>query len=480
MTSFNNLQSFINALQEQGQLHLVQTETDPHLEIAEITDRVTKKEGPALLFAHPKGSKIPLAINLFGSHERIKLALGVLDYAEIANRISEFLNPPSPSSLIEKLEMIPKLMEMSRFPPKLIKKAPCQQIVVDDPSFETLPILKCWPKDGGPYITFPLVITKDLETRQRNVGCYRMQIYDSKTCGMHWQIHKDAAKQFRKYKEAGKRMDVAIALGADPATLFAAVCPLPHHVDEILFSGFLRKAPVEMVKGLSVDLEVPAESEIILEGYVDPAESRLEGPFGDHTGFYSLPEDYPVFHLTGITHRSNPVYLTTIVGKPPQEDAYLGKAVERIFLPMIKTLLPEIVDMNFPVEAVFHNCVIVSIKKSYPGHAKKIIHALWGLGQLMYTRTVVVVDDKIDVQNLREVAWWVFNCFDPPRSFVVAEGPLDALDHASNFPKYGMKIGLDATRPWPEEGRTRPWPDSIEMDAQVMDLVSRRWRDYGF
>lgn len=476
---FQNLRTFLDTLEKKGWLHRVQTPVDPILEIAEVTDRVTKSGGKALLFEQPKGSRFPVVMNLFGSPQRIQLALGVNSYEEIAQRISEFLQPPSPSGFMEKVQLIPKLLEMNRFPPKTVKSAPCQEVIMQKPTLETLPILRCWPEDGGRTITFPLVITKDPETGKRNVGCYRMQVYDSTTTGMHWQIHKDATKHFRKYQELGKRMEVAIAIGADPATLFSAVCPLPPDLDEILFSGFLRKAPVEMVKAKTIDIEVPAESEIILEGYVDPQERRDEGPFGDHTGFYSLVEPYPVFHLTGITHRQNPIYLSTLVGKPPQEDAYLGKAIERVFVPIIRTVFPEVVDLNFPVEGVFHNCVIVSIKKAYPGHGKKIIHGLWGLGQLMYTRVIVVVDHSIDVQNLSELSWWVFNCFDPPRSFVLADGPLDALDHASNFEKYGTKFGVDCTPPWPEEGRTRPWPLDIRMDKGVVDLVTRRWKEYG-
>lgn len=477
---FDNLRQYLEALEKEKLLHRIAVETDPALEIPEIVDRVSKAGGPALLFDRPKGSNIPLAINLFGSPRRIELALGVKGYGEIADRIAEFLNPPSPSSLMEKIELIPKLMEMNKFLPKSVKKGACQEVVVEKPSLDLLPVLKCWPQDGGRYITFPLVITRDPETGKRNVGCYRMQVYDSNTTGMHWQIHKDGAKHFRKYKALGKRMEVAVALGGDPAALFAAVCPLPPELDEMLFAGFLRKSPVEMVKASTVDLEVPAESEIVLEGYVDPAETRVEGPFGDHTGFYSLAEPYPVFHLTAMTHRKNPVYLATLVGKPPQEDAYLGKAIERIFLPMIRMVLPEIADMNFPVEGVFHNCVIVSIRKAYPGHAKKVIHALWGMGQLMYTRTIIVVDHGIDAQNVGEVAWWALNCFDPPRSFVLSEGPLDALDHASNQEKYGTKFGIDCTKPWPEEGRTRPWPDDIRMDPGIVEQVTRRWRDFGF
>lgn len=480
MRRFEFLGEFLEALQKRGWLHRVKAAVDPVLEMAEITDRITKSGGPALLFERPIGSPFPVAINLFGSPERIKLALGIEDYEEVASRISEFLTPPSPSTLVEKLELLPRLIEMSRFPPRVVKSAPCQEVVEENPSLDLLPIMKCWPEDGGRYITFPLVITKDPETGKRNVGCYRMQLYDSRTTGMHWQVHKDAARHFRKYRELGKRMEVAVAFGADPATLFAAVCPLPPSVDELLFSGFLRRSPVDLVKGKTVSLEVPAQAEIVLEGYVDPDELRVEGPFGDHTGFYSLPEPYPVFHLTAVTRRKHPVYLSTIVGKPPQEDAFLGKAIERIFLPMIRTVLPEIIDMNFPAEGVFHNCVIVSIKKAYPGHAKKVMHGLWGLGQLMYTRLVVVVDHTLDVQNLSEVAWWVLNCFDPPRSLLLSQGPLDALDHASNQEKYGTKLGFDCTRPWPEEGRTRPWPRDIRMSEEIAEKVTHRWKEYGF
>ncbi|MCL5055553.1 MAG: menaquinone biosynthesis decarboxylase [Firmicutes bacterium] len=471
---FQNLGQFIEALDQKGWLAKIKTECDPVLEIAEIAVQTVKKEGRALLFENPKGSKIPLAVNLFGAHNRLLLALGVGSYEEVAQRIKEFLTPPSPATLIEKIELLPKLMEINRFLPKKVKKGVCQEIIVENPSLDLLPVLKCWPRDAGKYITFPLVITKDPETGIRNVGCYRMQVHDSKTTGMHWQIHKDATHHFWKYREKKKRMEAAIAIGADPATLFAAVSPLPPGIDELLFSGFLRKSPVEVVKGLTVDLEVPAEAEIVLEGYVDPEEEKLEGPFGDHTGFYSLPEPYPVFHLTGMTHRKNPIYLSAVVGKPPQEDAYFGKAIERIFLPLIQIFYPEICDMNFPVEGVFTNCAIVSIKKSFPGHGKKIIHGLWGLGQIMWTRFIIVVDHTIDIQNLSETAWWVFTTFDPEKNLIISDGPLDALDHASNFEKYGKKLGLDCTKPWREEGRTRPWPEEINQDPEVVEKVKEK------
>lgn len=482
LMTYRDLHEFIAALEERGMLKRVRAEVDPVLEISEIVDRVSKRRGPALLFENVKGSEFPIAANLFGSYERMKLALGVDRFESIGESLAELLMPEIPSSIKEKLSSLAKIKDALSFPPKLVKRAPCQEVVLEgeEASLEKLPILKTWPLDGGRYITLPLVFTKDPATGKRNVGMYRMQVYDARTTGMHWQIHKHGAEHFRRAKEQGQRLEVAVALGADPATIFSAIAPLPEGFDELLFAGFLRKRGVELVKCRTVDLEVPAWAEFVIEGYVDPAEERLEGPFGDHTGYYSMPDYFPVFHVTCITHRRDAIYPATVVGKPPMEDAYFGKAVERIFLPLIKMQLPEIVDINLPVEAVFHNLAIVSIKKRYPGHAKKVMFALWGLGQMMFTKAIVVVDDDVDVHNASEVLWAVSSSVDPARDVVIIPGtPTDTLDHAPSLPNYGSKLGIDATRKWKEEGYPREWPPSVEMSEEVKRLVDRRWDEYG-
>jgi 4-hydroxy-3-polyprenylbenzoate decarboxylase len=353
-------------------------------------------------------------------------------------------------------------------------------VVDTSPSLYDLPVLKCWPEDGGRFITLPLVFTRDPVTGRRNAGMYRMQVYDEKTTGMHWHLHHDGAENYRRNQSQKKRMDVAVALGGDPATIYSATAPLPKDIDEMLFAGFLRKEPVEMVPCKTVDLEVPAHAEIILEGYVDPEETRTEGPFGDHTGYYSLSDEYPVFHLTCMTHRRDPIYPATIVGKPPMEDCYMAKATERIFLPLMQMLVPEVVDINLPLEGVFHNCILISIRKRYPGQAKKVISSVWGMGQMMFTKFVVVVDETVNVQNVSEVMWKVFNNVDPRRDTVIVDGPLDALDHSSPLPHYGSKLGIDATKKWPSEGHNREWPNDIVMDPAVRERVDRRWKELGF
>jgi 4-hydroxy-3-polyprenylbenzoate decarboxylase len=353
-------------------------------------------------------------------------------------------------------------------------------VIEEDPDLSTLPVLKCWPGDAGRFITLPLVITKDPETHIQNMGMYRLQVYDKNTTGMHWHLHKDGREIYDKYKKIGGRMPVSVALGCDPAITYSATAPLPKMIDEMMFAGYLRKAPVKLVKSITNDLYVPADAEFIIEGYVDVNEDlKLEGPFGDHTGYYSLADYYPVFHVTCITHKKNAVYPTTIVGKPPMEDCYMGKATERIFLPLLKMQHPEIIDFNFPLEGVFHNCVIVSIKKRFPGHAKKVMNSLWGMGQMMYTKMIIVVDENVSPQDLSTVAWKVFNNIDAKRDVVISEGPLDALDHASNLPHYGHRMGIDATKKWPSEGHDREWPDDIEMTEEIKELVSRRWAEYG-
>jgi len=477
--AYNDLRAFIGDLEKRGLLKRIKTETDPVLEITEISDRMVKSGGPALYFENVRGYKLPVVTNLFGTLERMKLALGVDDLEQIGMEMMEFIQPSElPVTFMDRLKALPKLAQLASFIPKEVNSGPCKEVVLDDnPSLAGLPVLKCWPEDGGAYITLPLVFTKDPRTGQRNVGMYRMQVYDERTTGMHWHIHKDAAGHCRN--QAGK-MPVAVALGADPAVIYAATAPLPAGIDEMLFAGFLRKEPVQLVKCETVDLEVPANAEIILEGYVDPQEKRLEGPFGDHTGYYSLADQYPVFHLTCVTSRKDPVYPATIVGRPPMEDAFIGKATERIFLPLLRLLVPELVDMNLPPEGVFHNCVIVSIEKSYPGQAQKVMSALWGFGLMMLAKLIIVVDAGVDVQNISEVMWRVFNNIDAKRDVVIVEGPLDALDHASPLPHLGAKMGIDATTKWPSEGHLREWPGDVVMSERMKNLVDGKWREYGF
>ncbi|HHV62583.1 MAG TPA: menaquinone biosynthesis decarboxylase [Firmicutes bacterium] len=477
--SYRDLGEFIECLDSRGLLKRIRVPVDPVLEITEITSRVCRKGGPALLFENVKGSNYPVLTNAFGSYERMKLALGVESLDAIGDEIIKLLDIPKMDGFMSRLKALPALKKIADAFPRTVKSAPCQEVIENEPDLSTLPILKCWPGDGGRFITLPLVFTKDPVTGRQNVGMYRMQVYDSRTTGMHWHVHKDGARHFEIYKSQGKRMEVAVAIGCDPATVYAATAPLPYGIDEILFSGFLRHEPVEMVKCKTIDIEVPAHAEFVLEGYVDPLELRLEGPFGDHTGYYSAPDHYPVFHVTTITRKRFPVYSATIVGRPPMEDCFIAKATERIFLPLIRLQLPEIVDMNLPIEGVFHNCAIVSIKKTYPGQAKKVMHALWGLGQMMYTKLIIVVDHDVDVHDLSYVMWKVFNNIDARRDVVLVEGPLDILDHASPQPRYGSKMGIDATKKLPEEGHPREWPDEIRMAPEIKKLVDERWNEYG-
>lgn len=476
--AYKDLQDFIKTLEDKKMLKRIKAEVNSELEITEITDRVVKSDGPALLFEKVMGSPYPVLINAFGSFERMNLALEVEKLDDIARDIGSFMDMSSYLGLINKIKSVPKLARLMKVFPRKVDRAPCQE-VVEEPDLSRLPVLKCWPGDGGRFFTLPLVITKDPDTGLQNMGMYRLQVYDEKTTGMHWHLHKDGREIYEKYKKAGGRMPVSVAIGGDPALIYAATAPLPKEIDETLFAGFLRKAPVELVKCRTNELFVPAHAEFILEGYVDVDEMREEGPFGDHTGYYSLKDSYPVFHVTCLTRKKNPVYPATVVGKPPMEDCYLGKATERIFLPLLKIQVPEIIDMNFPLEGVFHNCVIVSIKKRYPGQARKVMHALWGMGQMMYTKLIIVVDEGVSPQDISTVAWKVFNNIDAERDVVIVEGPLDALDHASPLPHYGHKMGIDATKKWPSEGHTREWPDDIEMSSEIKDLVSRRWREYG-
>jgi 4-hydroxy-3-polyprenylbenzoate decarboxylase len=479
--AYRDLREFIRALEEKGELKRISVEVDPHLEITEFADRAVKQGGPALLFEKPKGFQIPVLINSFASMRKMQIALEVDSVEEVARRISEYLEMRMPEGLIGKLKMLPKLAEMGSFFPRTVTKGPCQEIVrADKFSLFDYPILQCWPEDGGRFITLPLVFTRNPETGKRNCGMYRLQVFDDRTTGMHWQTQKQGAEHYRRMQHQGrKRMEVAVAIGADPATMYSAILPLPPDLDEMMIAGFLRQSPVEMVKCQTCELEVPANAEIVLEGYVELGELRREGPFGDHTGFYSLADDYPVFHVTCVTQRKDPIYATTIVGPPPMEDYYMGKAIERIFLPLMRLQLPEIRDMSMPAEGVFHNLMLVSMRKSYPGHARKVMHSIWGLGQAMFTKCIVVVDEDVDVQKPREVLWKALNNIDPQRDIEFALGPVDTLDHASRLPDFGSKMGVDATRKWKQEGFTRPWPGVIEMSAEVKRRVDELWRQAG-
>lgn len=447
---YKDLKSYLKALKERELLTEISVEVDPELEITEIADRVSKTYGNALLFNNVKGSKFPLVINAMGTYERLNLGLGVKNLDEIAHQIEDYMNVSTYVTLMGKIKSIPKLAPLPFIFPRKVKTAPCQE-VISEPDLDALPIIKCWPDDGGKYITLPLVFTKDPESGQQNVGMYRMQVYDKKTTGMHWHLHKDGKEIYEKYRKLGKRMPVSVALGCDPTVIYAATAPLPKMIDEMIFAGYLKKRPVELVKCVSNDIFVPAQAEFILEGYVDLEEKRLEGPFGDHTGYYSLADMYPVFHLEKITHRKDAVYPTTIVGKPPMEDCYLGKATERIFLPLMKIQTPEIIDMDLPLEGVFHNCVIVSMKKAFPRHANKLLYALWGLGQMMYQKMIIVVDDTVDVHDYSAVAKAVQKNVIDPSHLIITEGPLDALDHASNRAYQGFRLGVDATEKRPVE-----------------------------
>ena len=481
--AYKNLSEFIRALDKAGELVRVSREVDAELEITEITDRVSKMPGggKALFFENVKGSRIPVLINAFGSSKRMALALGMEDLEEAARAIDELLSVQGmPKDWKGKTRLLGQLFDLSKAPPRLVSKGACQEVVLTDHfKLSDFPILKCWPHDGGRFITLPLVITKDPETGRRNVGVYRLHVYDDRTTGMHWQTQKDGAVHSEKVKSRSQRLEVAVVIGADPATVFSGVAPLPYGLDELLFSGFLRRAPVELVRCKTIDLEVPAESEIVLEGFVDPQDLRPEGPFGDHTGVYTPVELFPAFHVRCVTMRKNPVYLTTIVGRPPMEDYYMGKTIERTFLPILKKQLPEIVDMNFPMEGTFNNAVIVSIDKTYPYQARKTAHAVWGLGQLSFTKVVVLVDKSVNVHDLSAVALAVFNNIDPKRDLFFVEGPVDTLNHAAPVRDFGSKLGIDATNKWKEEGYTRVWPEEIEMDDATKRKVDGVWKELG-
>jgi 4-hydroxy-3-polyprenylbenzoate decarboxylase len=459
-------------------------------EITEIADRCMKSPGggPALLFERPTlaggaASRVPVAVNLFGSERRMALALGVERLDEIGDRIAELVNVKVPEGLLAKLALLPKLAELAKFPPKSVGgRPPCQEVVLRgaDVDLAGLPVPVCWPGDGGPYVTLPGVITRDPRTGGRNVGMYRIQVVGRDAVAMHWQRHKVGAAHWREMAERGDTMPVAIALGGDPASIYAASAPLPPTIDEYLFAGFLRREPVRLAKAVTSDLEVPAEAEIVLEGHIDPREPLvLEGPFGDHTGFYSLADHYPRLHVTAVTMRREPIWPHTIVGRPPMEDYYLGHATERIFLPLLKLTVPEIVDLHMPAEGIFHNLVFVSIDKQFPGQAYKVMNALWGQGLMALAKVIVVVDKDVNVRDTRE-AWWVaLNHIDPERDVRFSMGPMDVLDHSSRGFTFGSKMGIDATRKWKEEGFAREWPDKIEMDAATKQRIDAMWHELG-
>jgi len=482
---YKNLRDFITFLEKRGQLRRITTPVSCELEITEITDRVSK--GPedknvALLFENVVGYDSPVLINMFGTRQRMSWALGVNDLEEIGARVGGLVDLAIPGTLMEKLQKALEVSEAVRYAPRLVTGAPCQQVVKigEQANLYEFPILRCWPQDGGRFITLPLVISRDPVKGTRNVGVYRMQVYDERTTGMHWQAHKGGREHQQRAQERGLPiMPVAVALGGDPATIWVGTAPLPPMIDEILFAGWLRRSPVPMVKCITQDLEVPAEAEIVLEGYVDPNEQRMEGPFGDHTGYYSLADTYPVFHITAITHRKDPIYPATIVGRPPMEDGWMGKATERIFLPLIRLFLPEVVDIDLPIAGAFHNLVIVSIKKRYPGQARKVMYGLWGLMLLSLSKNIIVVDDDVNVHDYTEVVWRVTANMDPARDIEIVRGPMDDLDHATIYPRYGGKLGLDATRKWPGEGFERPWPPDIVMSEEIKRLVDAKWKDLG-
>jgi 4-hydroxy-3-polyprenylbenzoate decarboxylase len=477
MSTHVDVNAFMADLDRRGELARVQDAVDPRLEMAAVIDLACKSPGggPALLFEKPAGSTMPVAANLYGSMSRICLALGVDSLDAVAAEIEELTTPPMPRGFMDALKLMPLVNRLTDLMPKTVKDAPCQEIVKPDGGLDELPVLTTWPEDGGPFITLPLVITKDPETGMRNVGTYRMQVFDRRTTGMHWQRHKGGAQHHRVAERLGKRLEVAVALGADPVLQYTATAPMPEGLDELMLAAVLSKRRVELVKCRTVDLEVPAHAQIVLEGYVDPGERRREGPFGDHTGLYSLADDFPVFHLQCLTMRKAPVYVTTVVGRPPMEDVYLGKASERIFLPLIRKTLPEIVDMAFPPAGIFHNLVLVSIDKRYPGHARKIMSAFWGLGQLMFSKCIVVVDKDVNVQDPEEVAWIAGTHVDPARDIEITRGPVDDLDDAALFPAFGGKMGIDATRKWPSEGVTRDFPSRLTTTPEAARRADAVW-----
>lgn len=462
-SAYQNLQDFTAELERAGELRRIKAPVSKDLEITHITDLASKAPGGghALLFENVRESQFPVLTNAFGSERRICMALGTDSLDSLADRLNRFIKLEPPKSFSQLMKLLPTGLDLLRFFPRRTKKAPCQEVVYrgDEINLAALPVLKCWPQDGGPFVTLPVVITRSLETGRRNAGMYRLQVFDRNTTGMHWHIHKDGSHYFQEYRKAGRRMPVAVAIGTDPATTYAATAPLPRGIDEMILAGFIRRKPVPMARCVTVDLEVPAEAEFVLEGYVDPDELRVEGPFGDHTGYYSLIGEYPVFHLTAVTHRRNPVYFATIVGRPPMEDCYLAKATERIFLPLLGAILPEVRDFWMPWEGVFHNIVVAAIEKEYPGHARKIMSAIWGQGQMSFSKAVALVDWGTDLKRPGKVLETILNDLDLENDVFITEGVLDVLDHSAPDPLFGAKIGLDATRRRTDE-RPRTYGDN--------------------
>ncbi|KAA0226423.1 menaquinone biosynthesis decarboxylase [Fimbriimonadia bacterium ATM] len=480
---YSDFQDFLRALERAGELKRVPVPLSPELEITEVADRCMKMPGggPALLIENPIGSDIPVAINAFGSRKRMSMALGVGDVEEIALELESLLKPEVPVGALDKLRALSKLGRFAKSPPRKVDGGIAQEIVLTgkDVDLTRLPVLKCWPEDGGPFITLPMVFTHDPLTGKRNVGMYRIQVFDRNTTAMHWQMHKVGAEHARRAAEKKSKIEACVVLGGDPVYTFSAIAPLPPSIDEMMFAGFLRHEPVRLVKAKTVDVWVPADAEIVLEGVVDPNELRVEGPFGDHTGYYSLADMFPVFHVSAITMRQRPVYPATIVGIPPMEDGFMGQAVERIFLPLVRLVVPELLDMHLPVEACFHNMAFVKIKKRYPGHAFKVMNALWGLGQLMFTKFIFVFDEDVDVHDLRDVLFRIGANCDPKRDSLVVQGPLDQLDHASNLVGFGGKIGFDCTHKWASEGYPREWPRLITMSDSVKKRIDALWPELG-
>ena len=487
---YKDLREYIADLEAHGELIRIAEPVSAELEITEITDRVSKgpeAQNKALLFENVIGYDIPVLINALGSHKRMQMALGVSSYDEVADRIREYIKPEIPESLSDKISKVMQLAEVRNFLPKLIKNAPCQEVVIlseNSPSeqlLDKLPIIKCWPGDGGPFVTLTSVFTKDPDKlgSGRNVGMYRLQKFDNITTGMHWHKHHDGSHNYQKSLKKQSRMEIAVAIGTDPAVTYAGTAPLPPGIDEMILAGFIRNKAVELVQCKTIDIQVPATAEIVIEGYIDLAEDPVtEGPFGDHTGFYSLADKYPKFHVTALTHRRNPIYATTIVGIPPQEDCYLGKATERIFLPLLQLICPEIIDMDLPWDGVFHNCALIKINKQYAGHAQKVMNTVWGTGQMAWTKYIIVFDQEVDIHNYNEAAMYALGNTDPQRDMIFTKGALDILDHAAPIMGYGSKVGIDATRKWADEGFTREWPDLIVMSEDVKQKVTEKWGRY--
>lgn len=475
--SFEDLPDYLNKMKSQEKFIEVEEEVDPDLELTYILSRELESgHRRTMLFKNVKGYNIPVVGNIFAELERIKLILGN-EPEDVGNRLLNLVSIPSDTnSLIGRgLRMF---REISGVMPKISGPLASSHVIEDRPDLKTIPVCRTWPNDAGPFMTLPLVITKDFKSGVRNVGMYRMQVYDSETTGMHWQVHKGGSSH--QASSQGKVMDVAVVLGTDPLNILSAVAPLPDGIDEFSFAGLVSRKRVELAKGLTVDLEYPKNSEIVLEGYVDPSETRIEGPFGDHTGYYSLEEEFPVFHLKRIIRKRQPIYPTTIVGELWHEDVAIGKAIERMFLPFIRFQIPEIVDINTLEESAFHNMVVVSIRKRFPGQAKKVMFALWGMGQLMLSKIILVVDSDIDVHNRSQVLWAMTTRIDPQRDVLVVPGTVtDSLDHASRLMNYGSKMGIDATRKDKTEGFNRRWPDKLEIPKELMESVKKRWSELG-